>query len=35
MDALVWVVCIAIGVGGLWIGGRGAARRARDEKKKP
>ena len=31
MDALVWAVVIAIGVGGVWYGGRRAARGAREE----
>ncbi len=31
MDALVWVVVIAIGVGGVWYGTRASARRARED----
>jgi hypothetical protein len=31
MDALVWVVVIAIGVGGVWYGARASTRGARDD----
>ena len=31
MDALVWIVVIAIGIGGVWYGGRRAARSARED----
>ena len=35
MDALVWVVVIAIGVGGVWIGARRARKASEDDQKKP
>lgn len=31
MDTLVWVIAIAIGVGGVWYATRASARRARDD----
>lgn len=31
MDALIWVIVIAIGLGGVWYGARAAARQARKD----
>jgi hypothetical protein len=31
MDALIWVIAIAIGGGGVWYASRASARRARED----